>query len=292
MTWSEYNRELVKRGEFLVSREEIVRWKGKEEKNNRKRGAPFIYHDGLISFMFRIKTIFRFPYRQAEGLTRSISMLCSKNCGIGFLVPDYSTLQRRVRAMKLKMRVFGARNEDAIAVDSSGLTPSNQGQYRRGGKKKGFIKIHIAVNIRSGEVVALSVTDDKVTDREVAVKLMDRAVKHTNIKVFIGDGGYDYVNVYEGAKKRCILPIIRTRIDAKLGKHELRDKLIKARDSHYFKLLYGKRWHAEGLFSRFKRTFGESVFSKDPRMIENELDMKVSILNEWINRVTPVISTG
>jgi len=33
-----------------------MQWEEENEKNNRKIGAPFIYQDELISFMFRIKS--------------------------------------------------------------------------------------------------------------------------------------------------------------------------------------------------------------------------------------------
>ena len=58
-------------------------------------------------------------------------------------------------------------NDDLIiAVDSTGIKVTNRGQWMSDKwniKKKGYLKIHIAVNIKTKEILALEVTDKKVT---------------------------------------------------------------------------------------------------------------------------------
>ena len=54
-----------------------------------------------------------------------------------------------------------------IAIDSTGIKVTNRGQWMYDkwniGKKKGYLKIHIAVNIKTKEILALDITDEKVT---------------------------------------------------------------------------------------------------------------------------------
>ena len=46
-----------------------------------------------------------------------------------------------------------------------------------GSGKKGYLKIHVAVNIRTKEVLALEVTDEKVHDSKMMKKLVENVLK-------------------------------------------------------------------------------------------------------------------
>ena len=64
-------------------------------------------------------------------------------------------------------------------------------------KKKGYLKIHVAVNIRTKEILALEVTDEGVHDGKVMDELLKHVLKSnnkgpaTNIKSVLADGAYD-----------------------------------------------------------------------------------------------------
>ena len=72
-------------------------------------------------------------------------------------------------------------SEDVIiAIDSTGIKVTNRGQWLRDKwsvKKKGYLKIHVAVNIKTREILALEVTDEKVHDGKVMCRLVDRMSK-------------------------------------------------------------------------------------------------------------------
>ena len=64
--------------------------------------------------------------------------------------------------------------------------------------KKGYLKIHIAVDIKTKEILALDVTDEKVHDGKVLKKLVnhvldnyDEQKKVRKIKSVLTDGAYD-----------------------------------------------------------------------------------------------------
>ena len=46
--------------------------------------------------------------------------------------------------------------------------------YKCNTKKKGYLKIHIAVNIKTKEILALEVTDEKVHDSKMLKKLINQ----------------------------------------------------------------------------------------------------------------------
>lgn len=45
------------------------------------------------------------------------------------------------------------------------------------GKNKGYLKIHIAVNIQTKQILALEVTYEKIHDSKLMKKLVDRVLK-------------------------------------------------------------------------------------------------------------------
>jgi hypothetical protein len=77
-----------------------------------------------------------------------------------------------------------------IAVDSTGIKVTNRGEWMRR-KKKGYIKIHVAVDTRTKQVVSLEVSDEKTHDGEKLKPLVKKAQKKARVKKVLGDGGYD-----------------------------------------------------------------------------------------------------
>ena len=43
-------------------------------------------------------------------------------------------------------------------------------------KKKGYLKIHVAVNIKTKEILALEVTDEKIHDSKILKKLVNNVL--------------------------------------------------------------------------------------------------------------------
>ena len=61
-------------------------------------------------------------------------------------------------------------------------------------RKKGYLKIHIAVNIKTREILALEVTDEKVHDGKEMKALVERVLemnKDFKIKTVLAGGAYD-----------------------------------------------------------------------------------------------------
>jgi len=303
--WKVYNEGLVKRGEILLDFELLGDWDEQlRVANQDKTGRPFQYPDCLIEFLARLKCAFKIDYRTLEGIGRKLIVLIPhcKNA------PDYTTLQVRFSDLKVELEVYQEGNAPCdVAGDSSGLKTSNRGEYRMNkyrGKRKGYIKLHIAVNIASSQVMSCSVTLEKVTDHKEMGKLVNEAEKYGQIKKGLFDAGYDCQDNYGDLTKRGIKAVIRPRktmslekVNQKIeeAKHqegfvqgEISGRLIRLEtlkeyltDENRWKEQngYGQRWKSEGRFSVFKRVFGEYLFSKKIQNQTNEAILKVSMMN-------------
>jgi hypothetical protein len=79
--------------------------------------------------------------------------------------------------------------------------------------QKGYPKIHIAVNIKTKEILALEVTDEKVYDGNVMEQLVKQVLENKNIKIksALGDGSYDSNENFKYLQKNKIKPAIKVR---------------------------------------------------------------------------------
>ncbi len=111
-----------------------------------------------------------------------------------------------------------------IAADcTAGIKVTNRDQWmsdKWGLGKKGYLKIHIAVNIKAKEILALEVTDEKVHDGKMMKKLVKyvlnnnttrRRRKNKILHSFIGDRAYDSNENFKFLKNCNIRPVIKVR---------------------------------------------------------------------------------
>lgn len=77
-----------------------------------------------------------------------------------------------------------------IAVDASGIKVANRGEWirRKWKVRRGFIKIHIAVDTKSKKIMAMDVTSEKVGDGRRLRKLVDEAFEKAKIGKVLADG--------------------------------------------------------------------------------------------------------
>ncbi len=144
------------------------------------------------------------------------------------------------------------------------------------GKKKRYIKIHFAVDVKTEEILAMEITMDDVHDSEALPALIEKASRRRIIDEAIMDGVYDSSKVYRLLKRMGIKPIIKPRRNARLDgspPERLRAvRLIRThRNKEWSKLMnYGRRWMTETAFSTFKHLYGEYCMAKSIQNIESE----------------------
>ena len=154
-------------------------------------------------------------------------------------------------------------------------------------KKKGYLKIHVAVNIKTKEILALEVTDEKVHDGKVMTKLIEYVLKNNNnikIKSALGDGSYDSNENFKYLQKKKIKPAIKVRKNSIISpkNNKIRNREVSFNKGYLKwkkKRKYGQRWMAETVFSSIKRIFGEYISATRLQNMVKEMTIKVSLYN-------------
>jgi len=291
--WSEYNEHLVRRGEVCLSMDFLDRWYEElHEMNMGKKGRPFTYPDTFIRFAGALYHFFSLPYRQLEGVFRQLSRHVHP-----LKAADYTTLYRRITSIKMNLKgLIGTDDEDVvIAVDSTGIKVTNRGEWIRKKWKvhRGWIKVHVAVNVDSGEILSVRVTSEKVGDSRVFEDLIEDADENLGdrrIRRVYADGAYDTRSAFNILERKKIEPGIKIRKNASTrsrgspyrAKH-VREYKKKGYENWRDEIEYGKRWRVESTFSAIKRIFGETVRAHDEEKMYREVETIFLLYNLLLN---------
>lgn len=275
--WREYNEQLVRRGEFYLSPDFLKSWDEELEKMNEgKVGRPYRYPESFVQFAALWYEFFHLPYRQLEGALRKLSEIVPK-----MEVSDYSRLCRRFK--NLELEIPESEEKVVAAVDATGVKVTNRGEWLRKkhhGERRGWIKVHVAVDVESKELLSIEITDEKTGDSEVFGDL----VEDLDLKNCLGDGAYDTEEVFEILEKKGTGPPgIKIRKNAKTSLSPRGESVRQFQEQGYErwkeKQDYGKRWAVEGFFSAIKRCFGETVRAASPEGMIREVKRKFTLYN-------------
>jgi hypothetical protein len=289
--WKNYNDQLVKRGELLIDFDFVENWeKELAEMNLGKRGKPFDYPESLIEFLAFPRYFFRLPFRQEEGFVEALAKLLPE---LG--VPDYTTIYRRINQLAPKfersLRELG--DDVVIAIDASGIKVTNRGEWRRqlwGDKsKRGYLKIHVAVDTKTKQILAMEVTDERTGDSKMFKPLVERASEQTNVKLALADPAYDSRENFNFLEAKGIELGIKIKRGASgkargsWARRRVAREFMKDEEKWKRKVGYGRRWAAEGAFSNLKRTFGEFVAAHKFENMTKEMTLKAFCYNLLMN---------
>jgi len=260
--------------------------------NTHKRGRRYRYPVPFIQWVATIYVLFSMPYRQMEGFLRKLSPFVHQD-----LAADYTTLFRRIRRFELPLsETINQTGEDVVvAIDSTGIKVTNRGEWMREKWRihRGWIKVHIVIDRKSRNILAMDVTDEKIPDDARCIPLVDSAqnsLQSGTITEILGDGAYDHLAIFNKLEKRHISSAIKIRSNASRRSRGSAYRAECAReflDSGYEDWAqrhdYGSRWSVEGVFSSMKRIFGESVKASSINGMFHELRLKFSVYNLLIN---------
>jgi hypothetical protein len=264
-----------------------------KEMNKDKVGEPFHYPNTFLLLLGYAKAYFHLPYRQTEGIAQGHAK------GKVPSIPDYTTISRRINRLDIKIPDKSKEFENdyiVIAIDSTGIKVTNRGQWMRDKwnmRKKGYLKIHIATNVKTKEILSMKVTDEHVHDSKALPELVDDIIKSDRTltigKIF-ADGAYDNNDIFKFLSDNGILLCIKVRKNAKVGWKKgniLRNLSVISQKKDLQKwndsVSYGKRWIIETVFSSIKRMFGEYVYSVRLKNMIQEMMLKVSLYNKMIS---------
>lgn len=277
---------MVRRGEVVLDFDVIKNWDNELDKiNDGKEGASYRYPNSFVQLLGYMRAYFHLPYRQTEGVVRAHA---GKEIPS---IPDYSTINRRVNKLNIKINEKIG-NDIIIALDSTGIKIANRGEWMRHKWhiKRGYLKIHVAVDINKKKIVSLEVTSEEVHDGSRLKKLVSNASENNDVKRVIADGAYDSKENFRYLFDNGIEAAIKVRknsSDRSIGCYPRKVAVLKQmknfekwKDS----VSYGYRSITETVFSSMKRMFGEYISArKYPNMVK-EMMLKASLYNMFIIR--------
>jgi hypothetical protein len=112
----------VARLRFGFSDEVLEQWEHPNDET--KVGHPFVYSDLAIERLLILREAFRLPYRQTEGLGRSLAQLMQ----VTLEIPDYTSLAKRAAKLEISLDAPKRKGSIDIVVDSTGLKVFGEGE--------------------------------------------------------------------------------------------------------------------------------------------------------------------
>jgi Transposase DDE domain len=295
--WRKYNESLVQRGSitFWFSDDVIDAWEHTNEVT--KVGHPFVYSDTAVESLLMLRELFRLPYRQTEGLGRSLAQLMQ----VDVAIPDFTSLAKRAAKLEIALDIADRQGPIDVVVDSTGLKVFGEGEWktRKHGvsKRRTWRKLHLAVNPETQEIEAEVLTENCGHDADQVEELLEQI--DSPIDSFAGDGAYDQWKVYETLDAEEIEPIIPPRRNAKIKQHGNssqppleRDEAIReirrvGRKQWKEDVGYHRRSLAETAMYRMKCCFGGNLKNRILENQQTEARLRSKILNRFTHLGLP-----
>ena len=188
--WAEYNESLRRRGDLTVwiNKDALGLWSAPRRTT---RGGQRRYSDLAIEICLTLGVVFKQPLRQTQGLMRSITKLL----GVEITVPDFSTLSRRGDGLQMSRQSISRSDKPIhLTVDSTGLKIFGEGEWleekhKTKRKRRSWRKLHLGLDLNSGEIVCSELTTQDVGDPTVLPDLLDQI--DSQVDQFTADGAYD-----------------------------------------------------------------------------------------------------
>ena len=206
--WRDYNRALVARGSITLwfHEEVLAGWRATGGK-----GRP--YSDAAILAALSLRAVFRLTLRQTEGFLASLK----QSLGLTIEVPHYSTFSRRASALAVpKLARPAGGGPLHLAIDATGLKVHGEGEWkvRVHGKDRRRVwrKLHLAVDTRTGALVAHALTASEAPDGGELEGLL--AAIGAPIAAVCADKAYDSFDFHSAVLARGAHPVIPPRKDA------------------------------------------------------------------------------
>lgn len=243
-----------------------------------QRGSQFAYSDQAILVMLTVKEVFHLTNRQTEGFMRSLFALMKVNLP----VPDHSTLSKCGRDLKVNLPKKSSQRLN-IVMDSTGLKIYGEGEWkiRQHGisKRRTWRKLHVGANPEDGEIQAVILTENSVSDGDAVETLLQQIEQE--IDKFAADGAYDKRKVYDSLNAHSpeVDILIPPRKNARIWKHgntktqrlkrdeNLRSIRKQGRQAWKKQSGYHVRLLAETTMFRLKTIFGDGLSA---RLIETQ----------------------
>ena len=186
--WPEYNKALKRRGSLTIWFDPAMTW---EAAPTGKRGRQPDYSDAAIQTCLTMKVLFGMALRQTTGFVESLLRLID----LDWEVPNFSTLSRRQKTLKVNIPYRGSDGPLHLLVDSTGIKVEGEGEWnarKHGGtKRRVWRKIHIGIDEKSLEIRAAEFTTSEIGDAPMLPELLDQIPPAQEIGSVTADGAFD-----------------------------------------------------------------------------------------------------
>ena len=169
--WCEYEGGLRRRGSLSlwITAEAINGWSAVRRSTP---GGQSTYSDGAIQTFLMLRAAFKLALRQAEGLMSSIVELL----GCALAVLDHSTVSQRSARLESITPGPLPKGPLHVLIDSTGLKVFGAGPWqveKHGYTRRKWRKLHLGVDAGSGQIVAVTLTDQSTSDESQVGALLE-----------------------------------------------------------------------------------------------------------------------
>ncbi len=173
-----------------------------QAKPRGKRGRAQTYSDAAIQFCLTIKNVLGLALRQTIGFIQSLLKLA----GLGWGVPDYSTLSRRQQTLQVSIPYQKCSGALHLLVDNTGIKMLGEAEWKT--KKHGaeyrrqWRKVHLSIDAETLQIHAIEVTDNRQSDAQMLSSLLAQIPSNEPIACVSGDGAFDTKACHEAIAAR------------------------------------------------------------------------------------------
>lgn len=294
MNWPSYSTALKQRGSLSIWFDPEMSW---VPLPIGMRGRQQQFSDAAIQACLTLKVLFGLPLRQTTGFVENLLRLD----GLGWTVPDFSTLCRRQKTLDVSLPYRGSNGPLNLLIDSTGIKSEGDGEWNArkygGSKRRIWRRIHIGIDEETLEVRAVEVTGSNVGDAPMLPELLNQIPEEQDIGFVTADGAYDTRKCHDAIAARNAHAVIPPRKNAKPWKPTsagaiARNQAVNA--SRFLGRAIWRRWSGCHRHSRVEtkmhcvKLLGQSLMARDFDRQVAEIQIRIAILNRYTALGIPV----
>ena len=292
--WPAYNKALKRRGSLTIWFDPAMNW---EAAPTGKRGRQPDYSDAAIQTCLTMKVLFSMALRQTTGFVESLLRLI----GLDWAVPDFSTLSRRQKTLKVNIPYRGSDGPLHLLIDSTGIKVEGEGEWNArkhgGSKRRVWRKIHIGIDEKSLEIRAAEFTTSNVGDAPMLPELLDQIPPEQGIATVTADGAFDNRKCHDAIAARGAAAIIPPRKNAKPWKPDTAGAIARNEILRAMKQVGRTIWRRWSGYHRRSRAetkmncvklLGQRLSARDFDRQVAEFQVRVAVLNGFTALGIPV----
>ncbi|MFN8684158.1 IS5-like element ISPko3 family transposase [Paracoccus sp. P2] len=295
--WPSYNEALKRRGSLTIWFDPEMIWAAAP---TGKRGRQPSYSDAAVQTCLTMKVLFGMALRQTTGFVESLLQLI----GLDWAVPDFSTLSRRQKTLKVNIPYRGSQGPLHLLIDSTGIKVEGEGEWnarKHGGpKRRIWRKVHLGIDEKTLEIRAVEFTSSDVGDAPMLPELLDQIPPDQEIASVTADGAYDTRKCHDAIAARAAAAIIPVRKNAKPWKKTSAGAVARndiLRTTKYLGWTIWRRWSAYHRRSRAEtkmhcmKLLGQRLTAREFDRQVAELHIRMAVMNGYTALGIPVTET-